>query len=615
MQTPFLFHGQDQAWLRASVTELTLTVATAQDFTPAAFFVRCEPDNEEKLIPLHESGSKGQLKLWSTIIPLNQDKATTVYCFKTVTNERQWWLSAIGVTSRVPAREQQFRYNTEDQPPAWVQQQIFYQIFPDRFANGNPDLNVVDNEYHLAGNAKPAVTRAWHEGVSTHEKQGACEFFNGDLHGIRDRIDYLKELGITTLYLNPVFASLSNHKYDTCDYLNVDPHLGSNELLAEISAELHDKGMKIILDGVFNHTSLNHPWFDRFNKRSDGLGAWQNPTSPYRHFYQFDGDSENYIGWNGHKSLPKLNFLNPEVQDYFYAAEDAVIRHWLKPPYNIDGWRLDVIHMLGEGEGAKNNAHYVRAFRQATKAENPETYLLGEHFFEASAWLQGDQEDGAMNYYGFAHPVRAFFTGLDIVYAPCHIDAAEFAAWLNEAAAKIPWQNQLSQLNQLDSHDTMRFLTMAQGNEQTLRNALMMLFCWVGAPCLYYGTEVALEGGQDPDNRRPFPWQRLDSRSDMIEFIRNLTQLRQQSIVLQSGSVQWLLAEGDILAFARSHHNKIVVYTLNRGATAQTLTLPIWQTGSTCTTLHTLNGEAYEVNGQGEITITLASNTATILWM
>ena len=175
--------------------------------------------------------------------------------------------------------------------------------------------------------------------------------------------------------------------------------------------------------------------------------------------------------------------------------------------------------MLGEGKGALNNAYYVKAFRQAAKSVNSNCYILGEHFFEASNWLQGDQEDGAMNYYGFAHPVRAFFANLDISFEPCQINAEDFRNWLMEAMAKIPWKNQLSQLNQLDSHDTMRFLTMLNGNEQSLRSALTFLFCWLGAPCLYYGTEVCMQGGHDPDNRRPFPWDQLENKQEMLAVL------------------------------------------------------------------------------------------------
>ncbi|KEI69719.1 maltodextrin glucosidase [Endozoicomonas elysicola] len=613
MKAPFIYHGQDHRWVKVSGTTLTVHVVTEQSFQPDALYVRCEPDNEERLIPMDTSGNTGRLKIWKATFPLNQDKATTVYCFKAVTTEGQWWLDGTGIFRRMPGQEKLFRYNSEYQPPEWVKHQIFYQIFPDRFANGNPDVSVQSGEYCLFGDQKPTVAKDWGAPVSEHGKDGACEFFGGDIQGICEKLDYLQSLGVSTLYLNPIFSAPSNHKYDTTDYLNIDPHLGTNEKFAELVENLHTRGMKIVLDAVFNHTSLDHPWFDRFSTRNDSQGAWKNTKSPYRDYYQFDGDSDNYVGWNGIHTLPKLNFLNQEVRSYFYDSDASVIKHWLREPYKIDGWRFDVIHMLGEGEGATNNAHYVQAFRQSAKAENPQCYVLGEHFFEATQWLQGDQEDGAMNYYGFAHPVRAFFANLDIAFAPCRIEADEFASWLMEAMAKIPWRNQLSQLNQLDSHDTMRFLSMVNGDEATFRSALMLLFCWAGVPCIYYGTEVALEGGHDPDNRRCFPWERLESRQDMVSFIKTLTALRSQTPALQSGSVQWLYAQGDVFTFVRCLDNERVICAINRGDNPEAITLPIWKTGLNQGHFSFLmEGESIDaVNG--ELVLNLPGKTGKIL--
>lgn len=618
MNTPFLYHGQDCHWVIPWQDSLTVRVVTEAGFEPTAFYVRCEPDNEQKLIAMKEvetdNAAASRLKTWQAELPLNRDKPTTVYCFKAVQGNLQWWLHGEGVSIRVPGLEKQFRYNAQHQPPDWVKHQIFYQIFPDRFANGNPSISVKDGEYCLQGNEKPTLAKPWGEPVSEHGTNGACEFYGGDLKGIRDKLDYLQALGVTTLYLNPIFTAPSNHKYDTSDYFNIDPHLGTNQEFAELVADLHQRGMKIVLDAVFNHTSLNHPWFDGFERREDGLGAWKNPSSPYREYYQFDGDSDDYVGWNGVKSLPKLNYLNQAVRDYFYQGENAVIKHWLRPPYGIDGWRFDVIHMLGEGEGATNNAHYVKAFRESAKSVNQDCYVLGEHFFEATQWLQGDQEDGAMNYYGFAHPVRAFFTGLDISFDPCYLDAETFAAWLMEAMAKVPWQNQLSQLNQLDSHDTMRFLTMANGDEATLKSALMFLFCWVGVPCIYYGTEVAMEGGHDPDNRRTFPWEQLDSRDDMVAFINTLTTLRRESNALQRGSLQWLYAKGDVLAFARTLGDDVVICAVNRSEDPATISLPLWQTGTTQTCFSTLFGGQSVKASDDELLMTVEGKSAQILW-
>ena len=315
--------------------------------------------------------------------------------------------------------------NVNHQPPSWVQEQVFYQIFPDRFSASKSESDI---RKAYAQHDSEAIIKSWGEAVGSHKNTGAREFFGGDLKGVEQRLDYLEQLGVTALYFNPIFSSPSNHKYDTTDYFTVDPMFGTNAQFAELCEKIRGKNMKIVLDAVFNHTSVHHPWFDIQQK---GEGAYGNPQSKFRDYYFFEDETNHYIGWKGIGNLPVLNFENEQVRDYIYQSEESVIKYWLKPPYLVDGWRFDVIHMLGEGEGAKNNAHYVEAFRHATKSVNPNAYVLGEHFFEATQWLQGDQEDGAMNYYGFAHPVRAFIAQQDIMYEPINIDVDALDLLLN----------------------------------------------------------------------------------------------------------------------------------------------------------------------------------------
>ncbi|MBY5945899.1 maltodextrin glucosidase [Photobacterium rosenbergii] len=612
---PFFYHGQDKHWVTASETTLTLTIASEADTLISTIFIRCEPDNEEVLIDMEKGKTDGRLQYWHGQIPLNQDKALTHYCFKVMQNSRQWWLDSKGISPRMPGRESHFKYNAQHQPPQWVKNQVFYQIFPDRFNNGDPSISVEDNEYCLNGDEKPTIAKEWGMPVSdSHDSNGPNEFYGGDLKGIEDKLDYLQSLGVTALYLNPIFQAPSNHKYDTTDYTRIDPHLGTNEQFGKMVANLHQRDMKIVLDAVYNHTSVNHPWFNRYQQPQETVGAFGNPDSPFRGYYQFDGDSDNYISWKGIDTLPKLNFSNPEVQDYIYAGEDAVIKQWLRPPYNIDGWRFDVIHMLGEGVGAANNAHYVKAFRNAAKSVNPECYVLGEHFFEATSWLEGDQEDGAMNYYGFAHPVRAFFANKDIAYHNCKIDAAEFAEWLEEVRGKVPWHNQLAQLNQLDSHDTMRFLTTLGGDKETMKLALLMLFTYVGTPCIYYGTEVALEGGHDPDNRRCFPWERTEAPNATFDFVSKLIETRKSHLALQEGSIQWLHAEQQQLAYARKLDGKQLITLINNSDCSKALALPVWQLGLPEDKVLTdlLTGDEWECK-DGELNITLAGKEGLLL--
>jgi len=577
--TPFLFHGQTSEWVYQEGNSLVVRfLCHDPKLQITTFFVRCEPDNEQRLVTCERIELDlfvQQGTIYEARIPLNQHIDTTSYVIKCLTATGQIWLSAKGMHSRIPGRETHFKFNALYQPPTWVRGQVFYQIFPDRFCNANKNISVQTDEYLYQGGCHRVIAKQWGEPVSQggHEATGASEFYGGDLLGIQKKLDYLQDLGVSALYLNPIFTSPSNHKYDTTDYLNIDPHLGSNEEFAGLTQELHQRGMKVVLDAVFNHTSCEHPWFGRYQKSEHG--AYKQSDSPYREHYLFDDPlalkEDYYIGWKAVETLPKLNFINPDVQDYLYKAETSVLKHWLKSPYHIDGWRFDVIHMLGEGTGAYNNSHYVKAFRESAKAVNPDSYIIGEHFYEATQWLQGEQEDGAMNYYGFAHPVRAFFTGVDIAYHPVEIDAQAFDEWLSESRAKIPWLNQLAQLNQLDSHDTMRFITLLDGDTNRLAAASMMLFSYPGTPCIYYGTEVGLQGGHDPDNRRCFPWDQLDEKRDLFSFYQRLIALRKQRTELQEGSYRTLYAQRQCFVFARYYQGKTTLYGVNLGDSAENI--------------------------------------------
>ena len=596
MEAPFIYHGQDDSWVQHHNKQLTLTLVTSESHSFLTVYVRSEPDNEELLTKMEPIHTQGRLQFWQATIPINTDKDITNYTFKLCQNKRQWWLHGAGKSNRIPPIELHFKYNAVNLPPEWVSQQVFYQIFPDRFCNGNPEISVKSNQYNLRGDHSPTVAKAWGDPVGEHAGTGASEFYGGDLAGIHSKLDYLQELGVTTLYLNPIFSAPSNHKYDTTDYLNIDQHLGTNQEFIALTQELHQRGMKVVLDAVFNHTSVDHPWFDKYQRSSEQKGAFGNPSSPYRDYYFFEGDTNHYIGWKGIDHLPVLNFSNQAVRDYIYQAEDAVIKHWLKPPYSIDGWRFDVIHMLGEGEGAKNNAHYVKEFRKASKEVNSDAYMLGEHFFEASQWLQGDQEDGSMNYYGFSHPLRAYLINLDISFESIAISDIEFSVWLNEARAKIPWKNQLAQLNQLDSHDTARFISLLNNDVKLFKLAVQFLFCYPGVPCLYYGTEIGLEGMHDPDNRRCFPWERVNN-CELFPYFKKLIQLRTSLPSLQTGNYQQLLAESGLFVFARTNSHEVTISLINTHRHAQNVSLPVWQTGiEEATFTNMMDGSQYQAS-------------------
>ena len=604
MPHPFFCHSQVTPWFKVSNNQLQLTLFVHKELELTQLFIRYEPDNEEELRPMKPCGQQGELVIWRGELPLNRDSGSVLYTFKALTAQEQWWIHAAGVSGSMPPRQSHFHYNPQQKPPVWVQDQVFYQIFPDRFCNGDPSISVQNGEYQYGGGTHPVIAKQWGEPVAAdHLGTGASEFYGGDLAGIQSKLHYLQSLGITALYLNPIFASPSNHKYDTVDFYRVDAHLGSNEQLAELTSNLHQRGMRIVLDAVVDHTSDQHPWFT----------AASDVHATARRFYTFD-EKGQHIGWKGLSHLPKLDFASREVQEIVYSGDDAILRHWLRAPYAIDGWRFDVIHMLGEHGSAAGNTYHVQQMRQCMKQENPDAYVLGEHFFEASQWLQGDQEDGAMNYYGFAHPVRAFLANQDIAYHPVRISAEEFDHWLKQARCSIPFANQLAQFNLLDSHDTARFLSLLSGDVALMRTAVTLLFTYIGTPCIYYGDEVGMEGGKDPDCRRCFPWDSTEWNHLLHDHYRRMIRLRKTHPALRRGDIHTLYAGEHSFVFARTLESDVVITAVNRHPTkARTITLPIWQTASLANRFtDPETREKFEVV-KGEIRLTIPAKTARVL--
>jgi alpha-glucosidase len=543
-----LLHPPIAPWCVATAHGLDLVLLCDQALPAGAVRVRSLPDNEELLTTMQADGQQGALHRWRAHIAWDGGNALTLYafCVMPATAPPLWW-AADGAHALVPPESTHFRVHRSQRPPAWVAQQVFYQVFPDRFARGRTATH-------------DASLRPWGAPVPQHD--APHHFYGGDLRGVLEQLPYLHdELGVTALYLNPIFSSPSNHRYDTSDYGRVDARLGGDAALLALRQATQARGMRLVLDAVVNHTGADHRWLT------------EQPL-----MYARDAQDQA-LGWKGHRSLPVLDFAQAAVQQAIYAAADtanpAVLRHWLRPPFAIDGWRLDVIHMLGEGQGAHNNAHHVRAMRQAVREENAEAYLLGEHFSEATRWLQGDQEDGAMNYHGFTTPVWAWLAGLDSGPAGAalrpRISTAQLEARMTQAIAPLPYANQLAQLNLLGSHDTVRMLTQLGGNIELMQLAFTLLFTRPGVPCLYYGDEIGTAGGADPDCRRCFDWNRSHWQLALWAHVRRLAQLRRARSEWQGGATLTLAHGADWWAYARFDHQAATVVVVNRGQAALVL--------------------------------------------
>lgn len=458
--------------------------------------------------------------------------------------------------------------------PKWVRDAVFYQIFPDRFAKSsrNPSSNL--------------AFETWDSPPTIHGFKG------GDLYGVVEKLDYLKKLGITAIYFNPVFASASNHRYHTYDYFNVDPLLGGNAALKKLIKEAHKREIRIVLDGVFNHASrgfwqFHHVlengegspyvnWFFFDPERLKGRRHWGAYPAPSElHALKNGEGSYNTIGyqaWWNLPALPKFNVGTPAVREFLFS----VAEYWIE--FGIDGWRLDVPGEIDDDE-------FWREFRRRVRAINPEAYIVGEIWHEAQRWLQGDQFDAVMNY-----PVTAialnFFAANQLNFPAIHdagglrdrirpVNAYETANEVDRILNLYSQEIVYSQLNLLDSHDMPRFLTCASGNKDALKMAWLFMFTLPGAPCIYYGDEIGVDGGHDPECRKSFPWEKEKWDQDLLEYARSCIALRTKYTPLRRGQYKRLYAEGDVLAYARIHGSETIVIAFNTAPEARTISLPL----------------------------------------
>lgn len=440
--------------------------------------------------------------------------------------------------------------------PDWVQDAVFYQIFPDRFARS---LQV----------PKPANLEPWDSPPTTYGFKG------GDLLGVVEHLDYLQELGINAIYFTPVFSSAANHRYHTHDYYQVDPILGGNAALTTLLKEAHRHGMRVVLDGVFNHASRSFYQFAHLLE--NGLASpyidWFHAYSWPLHPYPTGGEAPGYDCWWGLPALPKFQTGTPAVREFLWG----VAEHWMRE--GIDGWRLDVPNEIDDDE-------FWREFRRRVKAINPQGYIVGEIWGDARRWLQGDQFDAVMNYL-FTRACLGFFashgTGLDdsviggTGLSPVdRLDAAEFRSSVDALLQLYPWPATLAQLNLLDSHDTPRFLTAACRDDSSLRLATLFQMTIPGAPCIFYGDEIGIQGGHDPDCRQSFPWDRGLWNRSLRDYVKRCITLRHAAPVLRRGSFTSLYGQDGVFVFQRTLGDNVALVGLNAGKESASvdITLP-----------------------------------------
>lgn len=549
-------------FIKVQQDRLFITLWLSGESLPQRITLRAEEDNEELSLPMQRLRQAPQpgVVAWRGEISLASGQPRRRYSFKLLWADHQRWFTPQGFTRFPPARLEQFAIDLPDAGPQRVADQVFYQIFPDRFARSAARDADQDAVYYHHAAGREIVRKAWDDPLTG--EAGGSTFYGGDLDGISEKLPYLKQLGVTALYLNPVFAAPSVHKYDTEDYRRVDPQFGGDAALLRLRHNTQRAGMRMILDGVFNHTGDSHPWFDRHQQGSGGAG--HDPDSPWRDWFTFSEEGQAH-NWLGYASLPKLDYRSTSLVNEIYAGEDSIVRHWLKAPWSMDGWRLDVVHMLGEGGGARNNLQHIAGITQAAKQAQPEAFVFGEHFGDARQWLQADAEDAAMNYRGFTFPIWGFLANTDISYDPQKIDAQTCMAWMDNYRAGLSHQQQLRMFNQLDSHDTARFKSLLGKDVARLPLAVVWLFSWPGVPCIYYGDEVGVDGNNDPFCRKPFPWDPALQDTQLLALYQRMAKLRKAHQALRYGGCQVIYAEDNVVVFVRVYKQQRVLVAINRG--------------------------------------------------
>lgn len=581
-------------------------------------------------IIMNKKESDKRFDYYETVVKVGEDKVD--YYFEITTGRFVCYYNKKGVSNEV-----QDWYNFNIMPgfktPSWAKGAVMYQIYVDRFCNGDRNNDVVDREYSYIGDTVVEVND-WGKYPAA---MGVREFYGGDLAGVMKKLDYLKELGVDVIYFNPLFVSPSNHKYDIQDYDYIDPHFGiivkdggeplaegdfdnkhaskyiqrvtnienleaSNKLFAEFVEKAHSMGIKVILDGVFNHCGSFNKWLDkeRIYEGQEGYenGAYISKDSPYNSFFKFYDEEKwpynnTYDGWWGHDTLPKLNYEDsPKLVDYILR----IAKKWVSAPYNVDGWRLDVAADLGHS--GEYNHEFWQKFRKSVKEANPDAIILAEHYGDPSSWLQGKEWDTVMNYDAFMEPLTWFLTGLEKHSDEFRGDLLgnheAFFGAMNHHMTKFNTQSLQVSMNELSNHDHSRFLTRtnrrvgrtatagpqaadANVNKGVLKEAVVVQMTWPGAPTIYYGDEAGVCGWTDPDSRRTYPWGHEDQ--DLIQVHKELIKIHKAYDAIKTGSIIFLGGGPMYLSYGRFDEKDKIIVAINNHFDSITMDINVWELG------------------------------------
>jgi alpha-glucosidase len=533
----------------------------------ASVAVRSLVDGEPRVTEAVLDRQEGGWSWWRADLPVRNH--LTPYRFLLHGRDGTRWLNQLGVFDYDVPDATDFRLVAHQPPPAWAAGSVIYQIFPDRF----------DRSPAAADRPLPdwAIPCEWDTPVIGRGSETPHQFYGGDLDGIAGRLDHLADLGANTIYLTPIFPAVSNHRYNATTFDQVDPLLGGDEALARLAAAVHERGWRLLGDITTNHCGDTHAWFDV---------AMSDVGSPEREMFYFDAAGD-YVSWLGVKSLPKLNWGSPLLRERFCHGPDAVLARWLRRPYGLDGWRVDVANMTGRFGGDDLNHEVARLVRTAVVSARPDALLVAEHGHDSTGDLDRDGWHGAMNYAGFSRPVWSWLRADDLHLTDFigvagglpRRDGPAALASMRWFAALASWRSLTASWQLLGSHDTPRIRTTV-GDADRGEVAAGLLLTMPGTPMIFAGDELGLRGVNGEDSRTPMPWRRpetWDRRT--LGYYQRLIALRNTRPALRHGGLRWLYADVDTLVFVREAAGDAVL-VLARRAAGEPVRLPVAAVGS-----------------------------------
>ncbi|MBD8868378.1 glycoside hydrolase family 13 protein [Nocardioides donggukensis] len=516
-----------------------------------------------------DATADAQAVWWEAQLPVRNPVAH--YRFLLVADGTQTWLTGAGTFDHDVPDAFDFRLPTHAPAPDWGRDAVVYQVFPDRFARSAaaPERPVPDW----------AVPAAWDDEVvfEGSDPRTPLQFFGGDLDGITEHLDHVAEVGADVLYTTPVFPGESNHRYNASTFAHVDELLGGDAAYQRLSEAVHARGWRILGDLTTNHTGDTHEWFRR---------ALADPDAPERGYYSFRDDG-SYETWMGHATLPKIDHTNPALRAAFVEGPESIVGRWLVPPYDVDGWRIDVANMTGRLGAVDVNAEVARAVRRTAVALRPDALVIGEHNHDASTDVDGDGWHGTMNYSGFSWPVwewlraddtpaRSFGTPVPVPSRTGGQVVAAMRMWMG----RLGWRATAASWNILGSHDSARIRTLV-GSGARHRVAAGLQFALPGVPMIFAGDEIGLEGVLGEDSRRPMPWAEPDRWDhETLATYGALAGLRRAHPSLRRGGLRWLHVDDDVLVLLREHPSGSVLVTARRSASPEVV-LPLACLGGT----------------------------------